>query len=116
MVRLKELRIERGFSQQALADSIGISQQRINGYENDEYQPDIDTLKNMATFFDTSIDYLVGLVDIRTPITKVKKYELNEIESELLDSFRAYPAHLQNSLKIVFSQISEFADNGGEER
>lgn len=57
---LKKLRNKFNISQQQLADVIGVSQQSINKYENHNIEPDIETLKNMATFFNTSIDYLVG--------------------------------------------------------
>ena len=58
--RLKELRTEFNISQQQLADVIGVSQQSINKYENHNVEPDIETLKAMANYFNVSIDYLVG--------------------------------------------------------
>lgn len=58
--RLKELRTEFNISQQQLADVIGVSQQSINKYENHNVEPDIETLKAMADYFNVSIDYLVG--------------------------------------------------------
>lgn len=58
--RLKELRTEFSISQQQLADVIGVSQQSINKYENHNVEPDIETLKAMANYFNVSIDYLVG--------------------------------------------------------
>ncbi|MGN0530228.1 MAG: helix-turn-helix transcriptional regulator [Eubacterium sp.] len=60
VANLKKLRNEFNISQQQLADVIGVSQQSINKYENHNIEPDIETLKNMAKFFNTSIDYLVG--------------------------------------------------------
>lgn len=60
VANLKKLRNEYNVSQQQLADVIGVSQQSINKYENHNIEPDIDTLKKMADFFNTSIDYLVG--------------------------------------------------------
>ena len=60
VANLKKLRSEYNISQQQLADVIGVSQQSINKYENHKIEPDIETLKTMANFFNTSIDYLVG--------------------------------------------------------
>lgn len=60
---LKMLRLEKGISQQALANILGISQQSINKYENHDVEPDISILVAMAEYFDTSIDYLVGKND-----------------------------------------------------
>lgn len=57
---LKKLRNEHGISQQQLADIVGVSQQSINKYENHNVEPDITTLKVIARYFNTTIDYLVG--------------------------------------------------------
>lgn len=61
--RLKQLRRERGLSQRALADLLGISQQSVNKYENHNIEPDIELLCQIADVFDVSIDYLVGRSD-----------------------------------------------------
>ena len=57
---LKLLRSASGISQKTLADSIGISQQSVNKYENHNIEPDIATLSRIADYFHVSIDYLVG--------------------------------------------------------
>ena len=66
---LKALRKEYNISQQQLANIIGVSQQSINKYENHNVEPDIETLKAIATFFNTTIDFLVGF-DESTAFTK----------------------------------------------
>lgn len=60
VANLKTLRTKFNLSQQQLADIIGVSQQSINKYENHNTEPDIETLKTLANYFNTSIDYLVG--------------------------------------------------------
>ena len=67
---LKMLRNKYNISQQKLADVIGVSQQSINKYENHNVEPDIATLKAMAAFFNTSIDFLVGFDKNETKITR----------------------------------------------
>lgn len=67
---LKALRKEYNISQQQLANIIGISQQSINKYENHNVEPDIETLKAIATFFNTTIDFLVGFDESKTAFTK----------------------------------------------
>lgn len=57
---LKKLRLEKGISQQKLADILGVSQQAINKYENQNSEPDIDMLIAMADYFGTTVDYLIG--------------------------------------------------------
>lgn len=67
---LKALRKEYNISQQQLANIIGVSQQSINKYENHNVEPDIETLKAIATFFNTTIDFLVGFDESKTTFTK----------------------------------------------
>lgn len=62
---LKKLRAEAGISQARLAEAIGVSQQAINKYENHNIEPDIETLVQIADYFNTSVDYLVSHTDIR---------------------------------------------------
>lgn len=67
---LKALRKEYNISQQQLANIVGVSQQSINKYENHNVEPDIETLKAIATFFNTTIDFLVGFDESKTAFTK----------------------------------------------
>ena len=92
------LREERKISQQKLADVIGVSQQSVNGYENQDHQPDIATLIKMADYFETSIDYIVGHTSLRNRIEIVENYALNEQEAALMDRYRSLPA---SSRKVI---------------
>lgn len=60
MTRMKTLRIEKGLSQQAVADCLGITQQAYANYERLARQADYETLKKLSSIFDCSIDYLLG--------------------------------------------------------
>ena len=86
---LKLLRQEYGISQQRLADAIGVSQPSINKYENHNIEPEIEILKRMADYFNTSIDYIVGHTDIRRKIEHTDVFHLNQFESEIMMRFRS---------------------------
>lgn len=86
---LKQLRKERGISQQRLADAIGVSQPSINKYENHNIEPEIEVLKRMADYFDTSIDYIVGHTDVRRKIEPTEDFRLNHQEAEMISRLRA---------------------------
>lgn len=58
-MRLKELRLQRNETQNAIANKIGCSVSCYAKYERGEREPDIYTLKKMSRFFCVSIDYLV---------------------------------------------------------
>ncbi|MEG1873700.1 MAG: helix-turn-helix transcriptional regulator, partial [Ruthenibacterium sp.] len=57
--RLKELRRAKKISQVALAAELNITQQAVGKWETGRSQPDPDTLRRLADFFDTTIDYLL---------------------------------------------------------
>lgn len=86
---LKLLRQEYGISQQRLAEAIGISQPSINKYENHNIEPEIEILKRMADYFNTSIDFIVGHTDIRRKIEHTDVFHLNQFETEVITRFRS---------------------------
>lgn len=61
--RLKELRIEKGFSIQALAKEVNIGSSSICRWENCQADVKGSQLIILAKYFNVSIDYLMGLED-----------------------------------------------------
>ena len=57
-MKLKEIRKKAKKSQLEVAKAIGISQQNLCRYENEQYQPDIQLLIKLAKYYDVSLDYL----------------------------------------------------------
>ena len=67
MIRLKELRLEKGYkSQKDFAEALNISKSTYNYWENEKIEIDYTSLDKLASHFDVSIDYLLGRTDIRT--------------------------------------------------
>ena len=62
---LKELRSSMGFSQQKLADKLGVSRSTVAMWESGASQPDNDSLLHLAKIFNTSTDFLLGSVEER---------------------------------------------------
>ena len=58
---LKLLRQEKGIGQVELAKKLNVSKAIISLWENGLREPSMNSLIEMAIFFDVSIDYLVGL-------------------------------------------------------
>lgn len=106
MVRLRELRESYRLSQQRLAEQVGLTQQKVHAYETGVNEPDIYTLKLLADYFDTSVDYLVGHTDIRRKLETTAPYELSEEEAEFIARFRNLPPHLRNSLRIFMKTLA----------
>lgn len=57
--RLKELREDRGLTQDQLASELNVSRSQISNYETGKFEPDIETLIFLADFFNVSLDYLL---------------------------------------------------------
>jgi transcriptional regulator with XRE-family HTH domain len=60
---LRNLRKEKGVSQRAVADYLGITNQAYSNYETGRSDPDTETLSLLADYFDVTTDYLLGRVD-----------------------------------------------------
>jgi putative transcriptional regulator len=59
--RVKELRAERGWTQQQLADKVGVSRQSINSIECNRYVPSLPLALAFARVFGCSTDEIFHL-------------------------------------------------------
>lgn len=120
MLRLKQLRTKRGMSQSELGKIIGVSPSTIGMYEQERRLPEVPTLKRLASFFNVSVDYLLGN-DITVPTN-----DMNQFLSQAQIIFDGNAVNLsdkdrdilEQSLKIAFMAIEkqrEGGNNGNEE-
>ena len=58
---IKQLRKEHGFTQEELAERIGVTYQAVSKWENDSGMPDISQIVPLASVFDVSTDMLFGI-------------------------------------------------------
>ena len=63
IVRLREARAERGWTQAKLADRIGVSRKTINTIENGVFVPSTVLALKLAKAFDTNVEALFALDD-----------------------------------------------------
>lgn len=59
--RIRELREEKEMSRSALANAIGVDVRTISYWENGVNEPKASYIIKLATFFNVSSDYLLGL-------------------------------------------------------
>lgn len=55
---LAELRNEKGYTQEKLANKIHVTNKAISNWENGRSKPDLDMMKTLAKFFDVTVDEL----------------------------------------------------------
>ena len=63
MNRLKDLREDKDLTQADLAKILNISQTNYSKYELEKINIPIDTLKKLAIYYNTSLDYILGLTN-----------------------------------------------------
>ncbi len=79
--RLAALRKERGLTQKALAEQVGVHITQIQRYENGSIQPTLDVLRRLAVALSVSADLLVFDKDERGPDADLR------LEFEALSQF-----------------------------
>ncbi len=73
MNRLRELRQERELSQAELARELGMSQTGYSKYETGENDIPTGILIALSRFYQTSVDYLLGLTSVKTPYPRERR-------------------------------------------
>lgn len=68
--RIKELCAERGISINKLESDLGVGYSSIQKWKNTT-SPSMDKIIKVATYFNVSVDYLLGRTDVKTPITEL---------------------------------------------
>lgn len=114
--RLKKLREEKNLTQEQLGKLINSTDVTISRYEKGLREPDLDTLEQLANIFDVSVDYLLGLTNMKRPSSSqvsedVLNYgeiiapfpssgnPLDELPEEAIKELRHYTEFLYNKWK-----------------
>ncbi len=83
--RIRRLRLQRGYSQEKLADELGITRRHIMRLESGKSAGSIDLIIEVANYFDVSLDYLA-----------LGKETLKEAKAELLKSIQDLQRFIEN--------------------
>ncbi|HWS44105.1 MAG TPA: helix-turn-helix transcriptional regulator [Pseudoflavonifractor sp.] len=67
---IKDLREDNDLTQQQIAKLLNISQTTYSRYESGALDIPSSSLISLATFYKTSVDYLLGLTNSKTPYNK----------------------------------------------
>lgn len=70
MNRLRDLREDKDLLQKDIAKYLNMSQTGYSQYETETNDIPTEILKKLASYYDTSIDYLLCLTDERKPYPK----------------------------------------------
>lgn len=77
--KLQILRKNKGFTQEALADRLGVSRQAVAKWESGQIYPDISNLIQLSELMSVSVDYLVKDQDCSVSIKPQANTDLDEL-------------------------------------
>ena len=107
--RIANLRKSKGISQEELADVLLTSRQAISKWERGESDPDIGRLKDLAVYFNVSIDYLLGYdmenVSVNNFIERTKECIKNNAYDISVDEIRMVVSRNKNNFDLLMAVI-----------
>lgn len=101
--RIRELRHEKRITQLQLSIILGVTQETISAYEHNRHLPSLTALIKMSEIFDASMDYIVGLSDVRHIIAQSNNPVDNVQKTTLLNYYRKLGSKNKEKL-IAYAQ------------
>lgn len=108
--RIKQLREKRGLIQEILAAELGITQQMLSKYERDVTLIKVDILKKIATYFNVTTDYLLGVSDVKRDLQRQMK--MNETLDEYYDLIEIYKDLDSYDKEMIWSIMPDGKEGG----
>ena len=102
---LKQLRLQKGLTQEQLADVFDVSAQAVSRWENNTSYPDITLLPGLAIFFNTSVDAIVGMDEIR------KEETLRNIHGQINDL--VISAQTDKAIALIRDSLKIYPNDSG---
>ena len=62
--KLKLLREEKELNQTQLGHAVNMTQRKVSYLENDRYEPSVEDIRSLCSYFNVSADYLLGFPKI----------------------------------------------------
>lgn len=100
--KIKQLRLNKGVTQEALANALGVTYQAVSRWENETTMPDISLLPQISVFFGVSIDELFEF-------TEESQYE--RIENMLNEKSLLTDIEFENAKCFLEKQITKESEN-----
>ena len=101
--QIRSLRTQRGVTQEALAEKLGVSAQAVSKWERGSATPDIGLLPGISAFFGVSIDELFALSDD----TRIER-----IQNMLSDERVLNPATVEREQEFLLEKARREPESG----
>jgi transcriptional regulator with XRE-family HTH domain len=95
--RLKALRLEKGMTQQQLADVLEIEKSNISRFESGKQSPSSENKVKMAKLFNVSVDYMLGLSEHKT-LNHDKSEKISKEAADLMEKINKLPPEKRQAI------------------
>lgn len=112
--RIRKLRTQHNMTQSQFGERIGQSHGQIAKFENGIIRPNLGIIISIAREFNVSVDYLLGITDVETPMPKSdSEVDFVEFVTGELHTRVHIPEHLMPRFRMLLKAgLPEvFADN-----
>ena len=97
---LKKIREKKNYTQLKVATDLGVTQELISRYELGYSFPQANMLIALSKYFNCSVDYLLGLTDIETPL----RYLTSNYNADLVAKYDT----LSKNNKVIFDKFLNY--------
>ena len=94
---LKEARLKSGLSQKELSENIGVAKSTYSLYESGKREPNVNTIKKIASALNVSADILLGIDD--QPTTLAAPFDGDEYTESELEEIKNFAEFVKNRRK-----------------
>ena len=102
--RIKELRLSKAMTMEELGNKLGKTKSTISTWEKGSRSPKMGELEDIASFFNVSINYLLGLSDTDNKKTfELTNKKLDELQKRVEKNLQKNPNHKE--FKEVLEEI-----------
>ena len=102
MNRIRDLRLQKGWRQEDLAQRLNTKRQTVARYETEKLGIDAGTICALCDIFGCTADYLLGR-------SVLPSADLTEDEAALLLAFRVADAHIRDGIRALLKPYVEEA-------
>lgn len=102
MNRIRDLRLQKGWRQEDLAQRLNTKRQTVARYETEKLGIDAGTICALCDIFGCTADYLLGR-------SLLPSADLTEDEAALLLAFRAADANIRDGIRALLKPYAEEA-------
>lgn len=101
----RTLRIKAGYTQDSLAETLGISRSAVSMYENGNREPDIETLERIADLFHVDMDYLLGRSSLSADLQSSRSAYVSQSCDDLITVYTRSKKNLSQEEKMRLARI-----------